>query len=92
VYKKRAPLQKLSPTQIEKIRAMRNSGIPQTAIGRQFGISQTHISNIMQGKRWGHSKAGIIGKTIYDADRRVRCNPEFYTANERRSREAKERR
>lgn len=45
---------KLSDRDIFEIRAMRNSGVPQSSIAKRFGIRQQHVSRISRGENWGH--------------------------------------
>jgi hypothetical protein len=42
----------LSHDQVRTIREMSDARVPQSAIGRRFGISQSTVSLIVRGKRW----------------------------------------
>jgi hypothetical protein len=43
---------KLSAEDVVHIRAMASAGVPQHQIGRKFGISQSHVSNVARGQYW----------------------------------------
>lgn len=45
---------KLNPAQVTEIRRLRSQGLVQRAIARRFGISQTHVRDIISGKNWAH--------------------------------------
>ncbi len=43
---------RLSPDQVERIKALREGGMGPTAISRLFGVSQGHVSSICAGNYW----------------------------------------
>lgn len=49
---------KLADTQVEEIRSMLASGVPQHVIASKYSVNQTTISNINTGKRRG--KRGVL--------------------------------
>ena len=54
---------KLSANDAEKIRELYASGMTQTDLAKQFGVSQSHIHNIVFGKRWtGNDKRVKVHK------------------------------
>jgi hypothetical protein len=44
---------KLTLTQVEMICALSTLGVSQQEIARRFGISQPHVCDIVNGKKWG---------------------------------------
>lgn len=48
----RSPRAKLTNGCIDRIRDMATCGAMQKDIGALFGITQTHVSNLLSGKRW----------------------------------------
>lgn len=49
----RQPRSKLNPTMVREIRARLHSGDAQVHIARAFGISQSLVSEVKRGNRWG---------------------------------------
>lgn len=48
-------LAKLTAKDVQEIRALYAAGgVTQTALARRWGISQTHASDLIRGKCWGH--------------------------------------
>lgn len=45
---------KLTTAQVIEIRAMYQSGIPQTHLAQQFGVHSDHIGRIVRRTRWAH--------------------------------------
>ena len=43
---------KLTPEIVEEVKKMASGGATQRAVGDAFGISQSHVCNIMRGKYW----------------------------------------
>lgn len=48
------PNAKLSEGQVRRIRKLVVDGMSQEKVGLRFGIAQSHVSNIVSGKSWGH--------------------------------------
>ena len=47
--------QKLSTTETEQIRALRDQGLRLKEIAKKFGVSLSHVSQICAGNRWANS-------------------------------------
>lgn len=45
---------KLTDQDVQAIRSLKNTGVSQAEIGRQFGVGQDRISRIMNRKQWKH--------------------------------------
>jgi hypothetical protein len=45
---------KLNQDQVRHIRFLATQGITQTTIGQQFGITQSHVANIVNHRMWKH--------------------------------------
>lgn len=43
---------RLTPVQVERIKALREGGMGPTAIGRMFGVSPGHVSHICSNRYW----------------------------------------
>jgi len=54
VRKGRGGLAKITPEEVEKVRSLCLSGLPQRDVADMFGISQTQVSRITLKKRWKH--------------------------------------
>lgn len=50
----RAPTAKLTEDQVMEIRRLKASGLTQRVIAQEFGVSQGHISYIVNRRSWGH--------------------------------------
>ncbi len=45
---------KLTNADVQEILRLRNDGMTQPALAKQFGVTQSVISNVLNGKRWTH--------------------------------------
>lgn len=45
---------KLTPDAVLEIRALRAAGVVQRKIAKRFGISQTHVRDVISGRNWSH--------------------------------------
>lgn len=45
---------KLTASQVTEMRRLSAEGWSQNRLAREFGVSQTHVGDIVRGKRWGH--------------------------------------
>ena len=45
---------KLTEADVERMRAMRRSGVCRDDIAAAFGVATTHVSKVIAGKMWGH--------------------------------------
>lgn len=50
------PTSKLTALQVIQIRELRSKGHSQTKIAKLFGVTQSNVSNIINGKRWAWLK------------------------------------
>lgn len=49
---RRGVVAKLTPAQVNEIRALKGSGLTHREIGLRFDVSQAHTTNILNGKYW----------------------------------------
>lgn len=51
---------KLKLSDIQRIKAKKQSGVPQIEIAREMGVSPSQVSRILTGKRWVRAMAGSL--------------------------------
>jgi DNA-binding MarR family transcriptional regulator len=50
----RNPMATLTETDVRRVRALAESGVKQSDIARDLGVTQPTVSKILRGGRWGH--------------------------------------
>jgi hypothetical protein len=66
---------KLTEKDVAEIIRLCQSGRSRTAVARDFGVSQSHVSSIVLGKRWGHVPVQALA-TALDVSTEVFRDPE----------------